>query len=137
MKLQMQSIELTETPTGKHHFDVPKGEGHGKQKKDLYTSFILAARSVYDMLWSEKLPESILFHGGVLTPREEKNPITFIGDPELGASVMNIPDALREKLEIALDPDAYRLKMLQGMRHSRKVITSPVALLKPKPGKKK
>jgi intein/homing endonuclease len=137
MKLQMQTIELTETPTGKHHFDVPRGEGHGKQKKDLYTSFILAARAVYDMLWSEQLPESVLYHGGVLTPREEKNPITFIGDPELGASVMNIPDALREKLEISLDPDAYRMKMLQGMQHSREVLTSPTALLKPKPGKKK
>jgi hypothetical protein len=52
MKQQMQMIELTETPTGKHHFDVPKGGGHGRQKKDLYSAFMLAARCVYDHLWA-------------------------------------------------------------------------------------
>lgn len=136
LKTQLQTIELTETPTGKHHFDVPRGEGHGKQKKDLYSSFVLAARAVYDMLWSEQLPESILHHGGLIMPRGEKNPVTFVGDPSLGASVQEIPDALRDKLEIAMDPEAFKRKMLQQVQYPRKVLTSPTAVLKPVPKKK-
>jgi len=137
MKQQMQMIELSETATGKHHFDVPKGEGHGKQKKDLYTSFMLAARSAYDLLWADHMPESIIHHGGVIKPRNVsgKTPVTFVGDPALGHSTMDIPGALRDKLDIARDPEGFKRKMLQQMRNKRTVFTSPGAVLRPKPKK--
>jgi len=137
MKQQMQMIELSETPTGKQHFDVPKGEGHGKQKKDLYTAFMLAARSAYDCLWAEHMPESIMHHGGVVKPRNVsgKLPVTFVGDPASGHSAMDIPGALRDKLDIARDPEGFKRKMLQQMRNKRTVFTSPGAVLRPKPKK--
>lgn len=127
MKNQMQMIEITETPTGKHHFDVPKGEGHGKQKKDLYTSFMLAARCVYDHLWAELMPESIMCHGGVVHDREEMMP--YITSD--GISVTDVPEILRDKLEMAQDPEGYRQKMLAKTYKGRKVITSSAAVLKP------
>lgn len=137
MKAQLQTIALSETQTGKHHFDVPKGEGHGKQKKDLYTSFMLAARAIYDLVWSEQLPESILHHGGVLTERDTSDPITFVGDPALGASTMKIPQELRDKLEMSIDPAGYRQRLLQDTgRATRPTLTSPSAVLKPLPKKK-
>lgn len=135
MKQQLQLIELTETATGKHHFDVPKGEGHGKQKKDLYSAFMLAARAVYDYLWADQMPESVLHQVGVVRDRTAGSglPVTFVGDPELGHSVIDIPTALRDKLEIARDPDAFKKKMLGELRGKRTVLTSAAAVLKPKP----
>jgi hypothetical protein len=137
LKAQLQTIALTETQTGKHHFDVPKGEGHGKQKKDLYTSFMLASRAIYDLIWSEQLPESIIHHGGILRERDGEDPVTFVGDPALGASTLAVPQELRDKLEISANPEAYRQKMLQDMqRTKRQIFTSPSAVLKPLPKKK-
>ncbi len=127
MKQQMQMIELSETPTGKQHFDVPKGEGHGKQKKDLYTAFMLAARCVYDHLWAEMLPESVIHHGGVVQSRNVLPGVMSDGMP-----VGDIPDALRDKLEMAQDPEGYRQRMLAQTFKGRKVITSSAAVLKPK-----
>jgi len=127
MKQQMQMIELSETPTGKQHFDVPKGEGHGKQKKDLYTAFMLAARCVYDHLWAEMLPESVIHHGGVIQSRNVLPGVMSDGMP-----VGDIPDALRDKLEMAQDPEGYRQRMLAQTFKGRKVITSSAAVLKPK-----
>ncbi len=124
MKQQMQIIQLTETPTGKNHFDVPKGGGHGEQKKDLYTAFFLAARCVYDHLWSEYLPESILHHGGVVRPRE---PMSFPGQ-EPG---LKVPEDLQVKLEIAQDPEAYREKIMHQTFNKRTILTSSVAVLGP------
>lgn len=135
MKRQMQMISITETPTGKYHFDVPKGEGHGKQKKDLYTSFMLAARCVYDHIWAHEIPESILFHGGVLKPRESRNSrsmITSDGVPIDDA----VPQIIRDKLEMAQDPVGYRQKLLQQHFNKRTILTSPAAVLKPVPKKK-
>jgi hypothetical protein len=126
MKQQMQMIELTETPTGKHHFDVPKGEGHGKQKKDLYTAFMLAARCVYDNLWAEMLPESIIYHGGVVQARTPLPQVLSDGMP-----VGDIPDALRDKLEMVQDPEGYKQRMLAQTFKGRKVVTSSAAVLKP------
>lgn len=132
MKTQMQTIELTETPTGKHHFDVPKGGGHGKQKKDLYTAFMLAARCVYDLLWSEGLPEDILHHGGVMRPRTRDKKQKAVEDA-LGG---DIPQVLKDKIEIAQDPEGYKRKMMQQITSGRKVLTSGAACLTPKPKKK-
>lgn len=132
MKAQMQTIELTETTTGKHHFDVPKGGGHGKQKKDLYTAFMLAARCVYDLLWSEGLPDEILHHGGVVQPRTRNKSEKEMEDAFGG----EIPQALRDKVEIARDPEAFKRKMIHQAFHGRKVVTSSAACLAPKNRKK-
>ena len=128
MKQQMQTIQLTETPTGKHHFDVPKGEGHGKQKKDLYTAFMLAARCVYDHLWAEMLPDSIIHHGGVCRDRDERPRVTSDGIP-----VGDIPDVIRDKLEMVQDPAGYKQRLLTKTFKGRKVVTSSAAVLTPKP----
>ena len=125
MKGQMQMIELSETPTGKHHFDVPKGEGHGKQKKDLYTAFMLAARCVYDNLWVEMLPESIIHHGGIIRGRD---PLPEIISDGIEVEVHGV---LRDKLEMAQDPEGYKQRMLAKTFKGRKVITSSAAVLKP------
>ena len=126
MKQQMQMIEQTETPTGKLHFDVPKGEGHGRQKKDLYTAFMLAARCVYDHLWIEMLPDNIIHHGGVVKSRQTIPMVTSDGLP-----VGDIPEVLRDKLEMVQDPEGFRARMLSGDFKGRKVVTSSAAVLKP------
>lgn len=133
MKNQMQAIELTETPTGKHHFDVPKGGGHGKQKKDLYTSFMLAARCVYDLLWTEDLPENIMHHGGVVRPRIGRDEQSRAVEDSFGG---NIPQAIMDKMEIGHDPEAFKNKMLGQMENRRHVLTHASAVLTPKPKKK-
>jgi hypothetical protein len=132
MKNQMQSIELTETPTGKHHFDVPKGGGHGKQKKDLYTAFMLAARCIYDILWTEGLPDDIMHHGGVVRGRQRDTEGKAIEDAFGG----NVPQALMDKMEIAQDPEAFKRRMINDMGTKRKILTSSTAVLRPKPKKK-
>lgn len=135
MKGQMQAIEHTETPTGKQHFDVPKGEGHGKQKKDLYSAFMLVARAVYDSLWAEQMPESILHHGGLMNVRDGSS-ANLPGDPALGKSAFSVPQALRDKLEIARDPEGFKRRMLQDGMSKRTNLYSPAAVLKPKPKKR-
>lgn len=132
LKNQMQSIELTETPTGKQHFDVPKGGGHGKQKKDLYTAFMLAARCIYDILWTENIPEDIMHHGGVMRGRQ-RNPDGKAVEDAFGGS---IPQAIMDKMEIAADPEAFKIRMLDNMENGRKVRTSSSAVLRPRPKKK-
>lgn len=134
MKQQMQMIELSETATGKHHFDVPRGEGHGKQKKDLYTSFMLAARAAYDLLWAEQMPESVLHRTGVVKYRDTSSE-SPVGDPALGQSGFEIPQSLRDKLEIAQDPEGFKKKLLSQMQNKRNVFTSSAAVLKAKPKK--
>jgi hypothetical protein len=49
MLRQLMLIEVTQNKSGVAHFDVPTGGGHGAQKKDLYSSFILAAKKTYDL----------------------------------------------------------------------------------------
>jgi intein/homing endonuclease len=46
---QLLLIEVTENKSGTAHFDVPSGDAHKKQKKDLFTSFILASKKAYDL----------------------------------------------------------------------------------------
>lgn len=132
MKNQMQAIELTETPTGKHHFDVPKGGGHGKQKKDLYTAFMLAARCIYDIIWVDTLPEDIMHHGGVVRGRQRGTDGKAVEDAFGG----DIPQAIMDKMEIAADPDAYKKRLMGEMVTRRNVRTSSAAVLTPKPKKK-
>jgi len=133
MKNQMQSIELTETPTGKQHFDVPKGGGHGKQKKDLYTAFFLAARCIYDLIWTEDMPEDIMHHGGVVRGRSRDKESLEMEDAFGGV----IPQAIMDKMEIARDPDAFKRRVMSEAGNDKKVRLSGAAVLKPKPKKKK
>ena len=134
MKQQMQSIEMSETPTGKQHFDVPKGGGHGRQKKDLFTAFFLAGRCVYDMIWSEGLPDGILHHGGSVRDRENRTPTDALG--VLSQSNPELAEQIRDKIEMIEDPDAYRARLMRG-NHKRTLVTSAAAVLKPTSGKKK
>lgn len=136
MKQQMQTIELTETPTGKHHFDVPKGGGHGEQKKDLYTAFFLAGRCVYDELWSEGLPDSILHHGGAVRAREDGGTGAFDALDALQQANPELAEQIRDKIEMVNDPDAYRARMIRG-GNKRTLVTSTAAVLKPVPKKKR
>ncbi len=133
MKAQMQTIELSETLTGKHHFDVPKGGGHGKQKKDLYTSFMLAGRCVYDVLWVEGLPESILHQGGVVKSREDRGTGAL---DHLSQANPELAQQIRDKIEMVNDPEAYRDRMIRGA-NKRTLVTSRSAVLKPVPKKKR
>ncbi|MEE8322498.1 MAG: hypothetical protein V3R57_02585, partial [Candidatus Bathyarchaeia archaeon] len=135
MQQQMQTIVMTETPTGKIHFDVPKGGGHGKEKKDLYTAFMLAGRCVYDLLWSEEMPESIIHHGG--TVRDREGPRLPAGFDSVSFEDPTIPQAIRDKIEMATDPDGYREKILRETYRRRTILTSPAAVLKPLPKKPK
>ncbi len=127
MKQQLQMIELRETPTGKHHFDVPHGEGHSTQKKDLYSAFMHAAACVYDNLWLEQMPDDIMHHGGLLKPRDEPPDGPMAG----------IPEAIRDKIEMVQDPEGFRQRMMTGSFRNRTVLTSPAAVLKPVPKKPK
>jgi hypothetical protein len=135
MQQQMQTIVMSETPTGKIHFDVPKGGGHGKEKKDLYTAFMLAGRGVYDLLWSEELPDDIIYHGGRV--KERAAPEVSAGFAEEQYNNPDLPEAVKDKIEFARDPEAYRDKLLRKALFKRTLITSPAAVLKPVPKKPK
>lgn len=50
---QLMMIEVSESRSGVAHFDVPSGGGHASQKKDLYTSFILASHKAYELAITE------------------------------------------------------------------------------------
>lgn len=65
---QMLNIVLTQTKSGTIHFDVPSGEGHGSQKKDLYSALIYAAHKAYQ-LRLEREPTNILWNSGIVVPK--------------------------------------------------------------------
>ncbi len=130
MKNQMQLIAITETPTGKNHFDVPKGGGHGLQKKDLYTAFMLAARCVYDQYWTDTLPEDILYQGGAIKERTRSDERSAL--PGLESYYEDdIPDLLLDKIQMVEDPEGYRQRMLQGSVKRTLVSAPSVAVLRP------
>jgi len=139
MLQQMQTIIISETPTGKIHFDVPKGAGHGLQKKDLYTAFMLAARGIYDFLWAESIPDSEIHHAGVITPRKVRSaPGLATGYQRIQEMQDTIPEAMQDKLDMLRDPDEYKKKMLdRATGRTRRVLTSPAAVLTPKPKPKR
>jgi len=130
MKSQMQLIIVSETPTGKVHFDVPKGGGHGKQKKDLYTAFLIACRGAYDTLWAEEVPVNVLHHSGLLIPREDRGVgYTFSNQ---GPTDEMLPGSLQEKMMLIQNPEQYKVDLLRSMAGRRQVLTSPSAVLKPR-----
>ena len=134
MLQQMQTIIISETPTGKIHFDVPKGAGHGLHKKDLYTAFMLASRGIYDFLWAEGIPDSEIHHAGVITPRKATvAPGLPSGYQRLTEIQDHIPEVMQDKLDMIRDPEEYKRKMLERIHgRTRRVLTSPVAVLTPK-----
>ena len=82
-------IEVSESRSGVAHFDVPSGGGHASQKKDLYTSFILAARKAYEMTVSE----------------EDKGSMLEIGVVQQRADFVHVPkNSLTEHLEVTQAP---------------------------------
>lgn len=66
---QMLSIELTETRTGRLHFDLPQSGGGFKQHKDLYSAFILGSDMCYQLLQREIIPQRRMPLLGIITPR--------------------------------------------------------------------
>lgn len=60
MLRQLMIIEVSQSKSGVAHFDVPAGGGHALQKKDLYTSFILAAKKAYDLILMANSSSGIL-----------------------------------------------------------------------------
>jgi hypothetical protein len=57
---QLMLIEVSQSRSGVAHFDVPTGGGHAAQKKDLFTSFILASKKAYDLAIAVEDDSSIL-----------------------------------------------------------------------------
>jgi len=78
------------------------------------------------------MPEQIMHHVGLVQDRASRAPVIFSdGLPVTG----DVPEVLRDKLEIAQDPDGYRQRMLAKTFRGRKVVTSSAAVLTPKPKK--
>lgn len=74
MLRQMMLIEAKPGRTGATvHFDVPEGSGHGKQKKDLYSAFILAGKKAYDITVMGQ-EESTILEVGLIENRQPAVP---------------------------------------------------------------
>jgi phage terminase large subunit-like protein len=65
---QMMNIVVTETRAGVTHFDVPKGGGHGVQKKDLYSAMIYACSNIYEVGRNINPESNILWGSGIVMP---------------------------------------------------------------------
>ena len=67
---QIASVVVTPTSTGRLHYDLPKSLSSSLnfnvRKKDLYTSFILAGKCAYDLLWKVKA-DNIIVDKGIIT----------------------------------------------------------------------
>jgi hypothetical protein len=75
MTRQLMLIEVSESRSGVAHFDVPVGGGHAAQKKDLFTSFILASKMAYDLMLSEDDGSGILELGLVAKRQNYQIPV--------------------------------------------------------------
>lgn len=92
---QISSIVVTQTTTGKLHYDLPKGSTNsGKpKKKDLYTSFILACKCVYDLQWKHREVTPAVERGVIqeISPTQRNQVVSI--DPTLtrsaGVDTMN------------------------------------------------
>lgn len=75
---QTASITITTTPTGKLHYDLPKGSSSSNsverpKKKDLYTAFILACKCTYDFQWKPRADKKLVEMG--IVHSMDSNPI--------------------------------------------------------------
>lgn len=65
---QIASVTVTQTSTGKLHYDLPKksqASAKTADKKDLYTAFILACKCIYDLQYKPR-NDAILIEKGVI-----------------------------------------------------------------------
>lgn len=83
---QLMLIEVTESKSGVAHFDVPSGGGHAAQKKDLFTSFILASKKTYDMQLSNEDDGDMLQIGIIEKRPEQLNSISRSDSDFMGVS---------------------------------------------------
>jgi len=67
--MQLISIQISETRTGKAHFDLPETGGGFVKHKDLYSAFIMACDLVYNKIQSSLLPTVNMPLLGIITPR--------------------------------------------------------------------
>ena len=76
---QISSVVVTQTPTGRLHYDLPKKKGSLASpvtaKKDLYTAFLLACHGVYQLQWKPK-SDKIGVDRGVIKERTPNYPLT-------------------------------------------------------------
>jgi len=86
---QVLLITASQSKSGVAHFDVPSGGGHGTQKKDLFTAFILAAKKVYDLALSIDEGPGILEVGLIEDWTLPKAPLS--GKLENNLSVSQVP----------------------------------------------
>jgi len=70
---QMMTIVATQTRSGNVHFDVPKGGGHGVQKKDLYSAFIYGAKKIYDLEKESEGQDNIIWSQGIVYSRNSSS----------------------------------------------------------------
>lgn len=69
MVSQILSITLSETRTGRLHFDLPETGGGFQQHKDLYSAFIIGGDICYQLLQKEMIPQHRMPLLGLVTPR--------------------------------------------------------------------
>ena len=80
----------------------------------------------------ELIPDSTIHHGGVMQPRTRGAARTLLRSDGVPVSD-DLPDAIRDKLEIVQDPIGYKQRMLTNQFQKRTVLTSSAAILTPKP----
>lgn len=75
---QIACVVVSETTTGRLHYDLPKVSaskfGNKVRKKDLYTAFILACKCVYDLEWKPKADKLIVEQGIIQEMINTNNP---------------------------------------------------------------
>ncbi len=86
MLRQLMLIEISQSKNGVAHFDVPAGGGHGTQKKDLYSSYILAAKKAYDLTMHYQETAGILEFGILENLRLPTGPGQVVLNSHLGVT---------------------------------------------------
>lgn len=80
---QVASVVVTSTPSGKLHYDLPKGSTTGSsrpKKKDLYTAFILVCKCIYDLEWKPKADRTLIQSGVVKEIGPAKQGVSLTGE---------------------------------------------------------
>jgi hypothetical protein len=69
MIIQILNIQVSETKTGKSHFDLPDSGGEFTKHKDLYSAWLIGADITYNMLQREAVPTFRMPLLGIITNR--------------------------------------------------------------------
>ncbi len=91
MLRQLMLIERSVSKSQVVHYDVPTGGGHGTQKKDLYTSFILAAKKAYDIALLANTQSNILEVGLIENLKLPEYPAAVSGRLSEHLDVLSAP----------------------------------------------